>query len=241
MEEIFKIYGCKDVELIFSCRFVAFSIQRDKLLFKVYSPKFDEIYLGSFTASIDEATEVVMPRSLELDRKAMTARLYRTLDGLDEPLRDLTGYIKLAKATLPITLADFGFASLHYAIDSRDAEGAFKGLQTLNANIAKFHVELTAQGLSPQLIAGLIASEASIADEQQKQYEIEVTRKSLLKSNIGLLNALYTQLGEILVVGKVLFTGKDSVKLKEYTFSELLKKVHRQSSPAESPDAVPGM
>ena len=46
------------------------------------------------------------------------------------------------------------------------------------------------------------------------------------------------QLTEILSVGKILYTGKDSVKLKEYTFSELLKKVRRTSKPGSDDTAA---
>jgi hypothetical protein len=43
---------------------------------------------------------------------------------------------------------------------------------------------------------------------------------------------LNAQLTEILSVGKILYTGKNPVKLKDYTFSELMKKVQRTSKPA---------
>lgn len=48
---------------------------------------------------------------------------------------------------------------------------------------------------------------------------------------MGVLNTFHAKILEILQVGKILFKDSDSVKLQEYTFSELLKKVRRTSKP----------
>lgn len=58
----------------------------------------------------------------------------------------------------------------------------------------------------------------------------------IVQENTGLLNGLFEQLTEIFNVGKILFKATDPVKLKEYTFSELLKQVRRKDK-ASTPDA----
>jgi len=104
-------------------------------------------------------------------------------------------------------------------------------MHTVNTNVIKFKTVLTAQGLTDELQARLVSDAQSIADDKQQQYEISTNRKAILQSNVGSLNALYAKITEICAVGKILFKGNDPVKLQEYTFSELLKKVRRTSKP----------
>jgi len=233
-KEILRTYGCKDEELLFISIFVVSSFERDLAGFSAYSPVFNPDYLAGYRTKIAVLTDVVMPKSLLMEQKAVTTRLHGTMDGILESARYLTGYVKLAKTGVSIPLEDFGFTPLREAINAKDAEGTFKSLQFVNANVAKFKVVLAAQGLSDEFVNGLIATAASISADKQLQYELEMDRTALLQSNIGLFNELYAQLTEILSVGKILYTGKDPVRQKEYTFSELLKKVRRASKPVDS-------
>jgi len=64
------------------------------------------------------------------------------------------------------------------------------------------------------------------------------------QTNLVLFNGLFEQLGEILVVGKGLYKGFDAAKLKDCTFSELMKKVQRSTknngaAPAEKTGKPP--
>ncbi len=229
--EILRTYGCKDEELLFTSIFVSLSLKRDLPEFTAYSPVFNEAYQIAFDGKITVLKEVVMPKFIVTERKVVTTRLHGTMDGLLESVRHLTGYIKLAKSGISIPIEDFGFAPLRNAINAKDAEGTFKSLQFVNTNVAKFKEALAAKGLSEEFVAGLISTAASIAADKQLQYEYDTKASALLQSNVGGFNELHAQLLEILSVGKILYTGKDSVKLKEYTFSELLKKVHRTSKP----------
>ena len=188
--EILRDYGCKDEELIFCCRFAASSLNRDLPDFTKYSSKFDRGYLTEFEGDIAVAMEVIMPRTLMLERKMTTTRLHATMDGVLEPLGQLNGYVSLAKNGVTISVADFGFKALRATINSRDAEGAFKNLQLVNANVVKFKTVLTEQGLSQELIDALVAAAASIAADKQSQYEIEIKRRTIQQSNIGLFNKL---------------------------------------------------
>ena len=238
--EILRTYACKDEELLFISIFVSLSFKRDLPEFTAYSPVFNQAYQATFDGKIAVLKEVVMPKFMVTERKVVTTRLHGTMDGLLGSARHLTGYIQLAKSGISIPLEDFGFAALRKAVNAKDAEGTFKSLQFVNANVAKFKDVLVAKGLSEEFVAGLISTAASIAADKQLQYEYDTKATALLQSNVGGFNELNAQLTEILSVGKILYTGKDSVKLKEYTFSELLKKVHRTSKPG-SDDASTGI
>jgi hypothetical protein len=63
-------------------------------------------------------------------------------------------------------------------------------MHTINTNVAKYNVQLTAQGMTARFATDLIASEASIAADKQLQYEIASNRSNIAQANLGTLNAL---------------------------------------------------
>jgi len=234
-------YNCKDEELPVICRFAAFSLKRDLAEFTAFSPKFNEAYAAGFETKIAAVSEVVEPKSETLELKTITGRLYGTLDGLIDPINRLSGYIALAKASLTISSADFGLTQLRKSINTRDAEGAMKNLHTVNANITKFNVILSAQGLTEELSNLFVTAAASIATDKQRQYEIVSNRKTIVQNNLALFNALFDQLSEICTVGKVLYKTTNAVKLQEYTFNDLKKRVRRTTNPdGENPEGGAG-
>lgn len=89
---------------------------------------------------------------------------------------------------------------------------------------------LTAQGLQTELVASFSVAAGSISTDKQSQYEIIINRKVLVQNNVEMLNSLFEQLTEILAIGKILYKDNDAVKLQEYTFSELKKRVRKTSS-----------
>lgn len=74
---------------------------------------------------------------------------------------------------------------------------------------------------------------AILADNRKTKYEIVSSRKVLVQNNLGLLNDLYDQLTEICKIGKILFKQTDKAKLKDYTFSYLMKQVRRVEKPVQ--------
>jgi hypothetical protein len=159
------------------------------------------------------------------EQKIITTRLYGTMDGLIDPINQLQGYIKLAKKAIPTSLTDFGLTALRKQARSKDAEDAQKSLQLVNANILKYKESLSEQGLSDDLAAHFTNAAVAIDADNQKQYEIMSNRMKLVDTNIESLNELYAILSEILEIGKILYKGKNPLKLKEYTFDTLKKTV----------------
>ena len=81
---------------------------------------------------------------------------------------------------------------------------------------------------------------ASLAADKQKQYEIFSSRKNTVQNNLGLFNALWGQLNEILAVGKILYKATNTAKLHDYTFTDLKKRVRVISKPGAGQPAVKG-
>ncbi len=212
-----RFYGCKDEELPSVCKFAAFSLSRDMADFKAYSPKFNPEYLTGYEDRIREASGIIEPLSETLEIKLITQRFRKTYDELIGQVNRLSGYIKLAQLNQSISLADFGITYLRKSIAVHDAEGIVQALHTIIANIAKYQKELIVQGMPEDLALGLTGASASIANDKQKQFEITSNRKHIVQLNVDSFNGLYTQLNEILAVGKILYHTSNPLKLQEYT------------------------
>jgi hypothetical protein len=224
-------YNCKDEELPVICNFVLFSLKRDLAEFSSFSQKFNEGYVTGFETKINGISDLVEPKSETVQLKTITDGVYTAMDGLIDPINRVTGYMTLGKLDKTISVADFGLTQLRKSINTRDGENVMKCLHTVNLNLVKFSTELSPQGLSADLTDKFSTALTVIAEGKQKQYEIVSNRKSIVQNNLSVLNDLYSELCEILAVGKILYKATDSVKLQEYSFSELKKQVRKTVSP----------
>lgn len=233
-------YGCKDIEFIVICGFTTFSFKRDLSFFTKYSPnRYNDVYVKDLEVEVATARDLVEPQSELVEQKAITDHMHTTTRNLTEQLDWLKGYIQLAGSGINISVKDFGIPLVREATNKLDIEGVLKGMHTVNTNVVKFKTILAAQGLTDEFQKRLQADTDSIANDKQKQFEIQTNRKAILQNNVVFLNALYAKIAEIHAVGKILFKGNDPVKLQEYTFTELLKKVRRTSKPdSDKPDTT---
>jgi hypothetical protein len=222
-------YNCKDEELPVIGRYVSFSLKRDLPDFSGYSPRFNGEYVASFDAKITAVTDLVSPKSETVERKAITGRLYASIAGLADPVNRLEGYIKLAKDSIPISIADFGITLLRRKMNIRDTEGTLQNLRIVEANILKYREQLLTEGLTDDLTVRFEQASASIAADNQKQYEIQSARKELVQNNLHVLNDFFRQLTEICDIGKILYKKTAPEKVQEYTFLYLRKQVRNSS------------
>ena len=228
-KDLIRYYNCKDSELTMICSFVTSSLESNKTEFSAYSPRFNDAYFARFVANNTRAMEAIPPQTEILLRKVCTARLYGTLDSLKDPINRLKGYLKLAYSELGISAADFGLPHLRKSISSRDTEGATQNLQLVIENIENFKASLIPLGLTEGLITLFISAHGSLIEDKLKQSEILSNHKILTQSNLLLFNALYRQLTEILLVGKILYKVTDPATASQYTFTDLKKHVCRRS------------
>ncbi|MDR1864966.1 MAG: hypothetical protein LBR08_05270 [Bacteroidales bacterium] len=215
-----RIYNCKDVELPFICRNVAVSFKRDLAEFTAYSPMFGEGYVVEFENKIHAVSELlgIAPEAQKL--KDIINGLHASIDGLIDPINRLKGYVQLSKDSVPLSLTDFGVTPLRKKISLKDAKGIFEALQLVNENLQKYKPQLAAQGMTNTLMSVFAAATKTVT-ENYEQHKILSKRREQIINNIGMLNALYRQLMEILSVGKILYKGKKPEKLLEYTFAEV--------------------
>lgn len=229
-----RSFNCKNEELPVVSGFVATSFERDLGFFSGYSPVFDSVYLDGYKAKIKAVEGLVYSGSETVALKLITEHSYSILDGLISPINHLEGYISLAGKKVPLSPADFGLNMLRKSVRSRDVENVLSQLRIVNANIKKFKAELTEKGLTETVIAMFTEAVPLLADDKKKGYELISNRAALVQNNMGTLNDLNDQLVSICDIGKILFKQTDKAKLKDYTFTQLMKKVRRTEKPEDT-------
>jgi hypothetical protein len=218
-------YNFKNEEVSMISRFVHSNLKRDLPLFTAFSPRFNEEFLTNLDKQILEANSLIVPRG-EIDgMKAATAKLYNTMDSLTEPLNRLSGYLSLAGSTISTSQKDFGIVTLRKKMASRDAEAVVQQLQIINTKIEQNKVALTEIGISEEDITFFVEIRDRLIEENLQQYDVIESRKILRQNYQKVLNELYLTIREICNIGKILFKNKDSVKLQEYTFTQMIKRI----------------
>jgi hypothetical protein len=230
-----RVYNFKDEELIIIAGFILFALKRDFADFVTFLPKlFNSEYIPKLESKIIVVNNLINPQAETVELKNTTARLYAAMDGLLEPADRVIGYIKFTKGAVPISAKDFGLTALKQKIRIKDAEGVLKNLRTIDANLQKYREPLTEQGLTDDVIAKFTAAVEPIETDNQRQFEIVDNRKRIAHENVNLLNDLYNNIVEVCNVGKNLYKGKDSLKVQDYTFTALRKKVRIVAKPAKT-------
>jgi len=224
-----RTYSCKDEELPVICNYVAYSFGRDLPDFEAFSSNFSDVYFTGFESKIKLVDELINPRLATVELKGITKELYDAMDSLITPINHVAGYMKLAKSEIRITEKDFGLTLLRQKAKSRDAEGVLQNIKIVNANLGKHKEVLSKHGLTDELIYHFSTVAETVATNNQKQYEILSQRRVIVQNNLKVFNELAAQFNEICNVGKILYKGKDTLKLKEYTFTELKKRVRNVS------------
>jgi hypothetical protein len=220
-----RIYRGKTEEMPVIANYLLSIFKADFPDFKSYLPLvFTDDYLLNFEKQITVVHDLLNPQMDTVELKNTTNRLYASMENLIAPVDKLTGYLKFTKGAINVSAKDFGITPLKQKIHSKDAEGIIKHLKTVISNLTTYREPLMAHGLTEDIVAQITSALAPIETENQKQFEILNKRKATVESNLSLVNDLYSTIMEICSVGKTIYKG-NALKVKEYTFSELMKKV----------------
>ncbi|MDR2139781.1 MAG: hypothetical protein LBP50_09570 [Tannerella sp.] len=226
-------YNCKDEELPAMGSYLTSGLTRDMADFSAFSSRFNADYLSGFKERVNNCTLLVNPREEAAALKTINAGLYVQMGRLGECVNRLSIYFKTVRSEIFLTAADTGIIVLRNRIRRRDLAGTLQSLRLVLGHVRKYNNALKKQGLTDAMIGEINAVYAVLLEENQKQYDIVSNRKRLIQENLHILNDLHSQILEICETGKVLYMGKDAVKVQEYTFRNLVKKVRSVRKPEE--------
>lgn len=238
MEQV-KKFQCKMEEVPAIAGFVKESLTADLAQFKEYSPEFSEEFVTQLGTKRNYCLTLESSAVTAKFLKAVTAKLVEKEKGLRPLLNKVEGYLKMAGSSLDISIDSFGLGAVRDAISRGNDEGVISSLQTVLKNINRNRTLLQAKGLKQELIDSLSTAAAEIDQLNTQQNAMINERNHATASNIKDFNELWDMLSTVFTTARSLFRGVDDLKLKEYTVTELVKRVNAEGgNPKSDSDAA---
>jgi len=220
--------NCRIEELPFLARFILDSFNRDEDDFIAFSPKYKNPFAANALAQIALVEELINPKKLTGEMKQLTRKLGEGFTHCRNLLNKLERYLDMAasdKLELTMAPADFGIKALRNEVNLKNDEGVVLKLRSLQQNLGDNVTVLVTTGYTLEVqteLANLIEdmSENSVAQTRKKK-----EREKLVKDNMGQLNKLWALAVDLMKSGKAIYKEKDKGKIKDYTYTELIKDV----------------
>jgi hypothetical protein len=236
MEE--PLFKCKIEELTFLAFFILVSFKRDKDDFIQFSPDYNDPFADNCQETINIVEELVAPQKLTGEMKMHTKQLTVHFTHCRNLMNKIERYLDKAlqdKLTLTMAPGDFGIKPVRDAVNSKNDEGVVKLLRVLQQNLTANQAALETKGYTAAVQAELKTlikelSETSIGQTLKKN-----ERAELVKNNMGQLNKLWFIIDDLMKTGKAIYKEKDKSKLKDYTYSELIKNVQMKRKQEDPP------
>lgn len=232
---------CRIEELPFVAVYVRDNFVRDQADFIEDSAEYKENFLLKYDPQVKLVNEGVATALIIAQQKVLTERIathYSTARGW---VNKIENYAKKASAALVTNLSDFGFKTLRDDISNKNDEGVIKKfgdvLQIVDANKAALEVKGFTTEVRTKLDTFLKAFDTDIKNQSRKIDE----RKDLVTAHQKDYDALWEMINDVLETGKVIYKDKkDNKKVKDYTFSELIKKIrlNRKKEEDKTPAAT---
>jgi hypothetical protein len=216
---------CRIEEIIFLAEFTRDNFVRDRADFAAFSEVFNEKYLHKFDTQVKKVKEILAPALLTAEIKTITGRIDDHYVTVRSIANKVERYATMAKGTMNTRPADFGFRKLRNELQLNNDEAVVKKLRVLLQHIDKNREALEANGLSKayrqEFEMAINTFEADIIAQSRKIDE----RKKVVKQNIRQFDTLWNMMAEIMRTGKVLYKTKNRSRLKNYTYTRLIKNV----------------
>lgn len=225
-----KMFNCKMVDVPVITGFLLASMERDKVDFLEYSPMFADPFMTDVRIKQAECYEIVKSADVLKHQKMVKTQIEDCFVELRRGLNHLEGYLKLGVDKLDIKLSDFGITAIRADIAKSDVETTISDGHTLITNVKRNSTVLLAKGLKPEAIASMevLVNKIDVLNENHNSKKDERSRAAVI--SFTKLNELWLIDKNIMDAGRALYRGVDNVKLREYTLSHLLKRVHSQSA-----------
>lgn len=194
------------------------SFERDQATFQAENVGYSVPFLNQFKAQTESVRQLERADTLLIQQKTITRELYQLADELYQPLKVFG--IVVDKSGLPTTIVQETISNLR----NRNFEGALVNLKALNQVVNSNAELLTNKAMKANFPDLLETKFEEITIKSNLQTRIMQQRQLLTNNNVESYNKLYNDyIMDICKMGKVIF--KKSPKVKEYTITELVKKL----------------
>jgi hypothetical protein len=205
--------------------FLTVSLRRDLPAFSAYSHKFDEAYLNALEEKTLVVKSVIAGKIFTKELAKVTINLKDALGELRPALNKIEGYVKMAGKGLTTTVAGFGISAVRQPLNRGNVEGVAKALGDLLHSIENNRNVLLEQGLNDETVDALRNAREEIERLNKLQNKIISQRAIAVEENAAVFANLRETISEILTAGRSLYKGVDAARLKDYTLTELKKRM----------------
>lgn len=231
-----KKFNCKIESLPVMGSFLMLSFDVDNPSFVKYSPMFNDPFAENLKLKITACGNMISVEELVQQQKLITKSLEESIKAVRLLMNPLEGYLKIASG-LDVAISDFGIKKVRDGISSKRPEETISGLKLVTSNFLRNKTVLVTVGCDAKTdeVLNQVITELTDLNEQQNVFKNKCVRTS--EEIIKEYNQLWDMMNPVFVAGKAIFKGKDEVKLREYTFSTLKRRVEGSNkSTSEKPD-----
>ena len=215
-------------DLPFIAIYLLVSLKRDKTKFKEFSPVYDDAYIAAMEAQKNIVEELSAPKQLTGEMKRITQLVATDLTKVRNMLNRLESYLDKVTEPLSIAVTDFGIRQTRTELNAKNDEGIVRQLRVLYKNMESNKAALAPKGYTEAISAELKALITSLTTNSTAQNIKKDDRKVLTRENIEEMNKLWKIMSEVMDDGKrIAKEKKDAAMAKDYTFTDLQKKVRQ--------------
>ena len=208
-------------------------VTRDYDDFRNYSPTvFDAQFIPDLTALNDDVEAKTHTRVYLNQLKVFTANIRRDMELVKAKLWEMEGYIVLAKNELPIALKDFRIKDVRDKIHKHDVEGAMGKLDITMGQVDEHFTPIKAKGYTDAKRAEMTTLKVGINRANRDQELKKDEKEAAVKANEGIILELWEKASVVLDAGKRIYRYTNPDKAKEYTATEIKKRI-RNEQPEE--------
>jgi hypothetical protein len=234
-----RIYKCKQEEVPAIADMLIASLRKDLNLFTDHSSRFTLAFIDGMVAKSDQCKGLTSSGLLTKEIKSTTTQIGVKAISLGTKLNRLGNYIEQAGSELDVAESDMGIAAVRKSLNKGNYEGLVKNMRSLMQAVSRNMTVLQAKGLKPEFVTELIALNDEIDTLDALQNSKTSERNRLTDANNGVLNEMWEMNQLVLDTGTALFKGVDEVKLKDYTLSVLLSRIHAEGGrDAKTPEVT---
>lgn len=230
-----KKFNCKMQDIPVIAGFLLSSMERDKADFISFSPMYADPFMADLRDKQNECYEIVKAADVLKHQKVVKTQIDTSVAQLRVLLNKNEGYLKLAEKELDIKLDDFGIKATRNGIAKNDIEKTISEGRTLVINLKRNATILNAKGLKQEGIEEVAIAINELNTLNEKHNTLKNDRSRAAGDNNVKLNEMWDLISMITSAGRALYKGSDAIKLKEYTMSNLQKRVYNETSKSETP------
>ena len=134
---------------------------------------------------------------------------------------------------------DFGLDKVRTAIHAKEVATVVATSNSLLIHLRRNEAILNVKGMKAETLTTFAAKVTELQNLKNEQNELKNKTGRVASANIAEANELWDILTTICDAGAALYKGVDSVKLREYTISAILKRIKNpQTANPETPEAA---